>query len=120
MQNWFVRFIGFTIVKARSDLPKEIYQDFTFEAENEEQAGGIATQLQMQILAQGAMVVPKNPNQTIRDLATMAAPKRMTVPMHMIYKIEHIAKQLVLLPPTMPADLVQFETGDEAKKPSVN
>lgn len=120
MQNWFVRFIGFTVVKAGSDLPKEIYQDFTFPAESEEQAAEIATQLSLQILAQGAMVVPKNPNQTIRDVATMAAPKRMIVPMHMIYKIEHVAKQLIILPPTMPADLVQFETSEEAKKPSVN
>ncbi len=119
MQKWFVRFIGYTITKAGSDLPKQVYQDFTFDADNEEHAAAIATNLSLQILAQGAMVVPRNPDQTIRDSSTMTAPKRMIVPMHMLWKVEHIAKQLTVLPPTMPADLAQFETGDEPK-PSVN
>lgn len=106
-------------MKPGSDLPKEIYQDFTIEADSEEQIANIVTQLTFQILAQGAMVVSRNPNQTIKDSATLNVPKRMVVPMHMIWKIEHVAKQLTVLPATIPADLIQFETDDE-QKPTVN
>jgi hypothetical protein len=119
MQKWFVRFIGYTITKAGSDLPKQIFQDFNFDADNEEHAAAITTQLSLQLLAQGAMVVPRSSNQTVNDASTLIVPKRMIVPMHMIWKIEHIAKQLTVLPPTMLADVAQFETGDEPK-PSVN
>lgn len=118
MQKWLVRFIGYTVQKPGVELPREIYQDIPFDANNEEEAGQIVTALSLQLLAQGAMVVPRNHNQTIRDTSTLQAPKRMIVPMHMIGKIEHTAKQLTVIPSVMP-ELAQFDT-DDVPKPSVN
>ena len=92
---YFVRFIG-SIDETRrpAGFPTEVYADFTWQVENEQELRYNINEMSKVFVAQQSMVVPRNPD----EVQLTGPPKfdsRILIPIHMITHISTETKRII-------------------------